>query len=101
MLVKLERIPEATKYALKSFKRPDEALALAGTLRDAAAHDDALKIAEAGLGLAGDEDDEMDGSAIPLAHWLRVFDNVDCCVTPVLRLDETLAHPLFGECATV
>ena len=37
----------------------------------------------------------------PLAHWLRVFDNVDCCVTPVLRLDETLAHPLFGECATV
>jgi len=73
MLVKLERIPEATKYALKSFKRPDEALALAGTLRDAAAHDDALKIAEAGLGLAGDEDDEMDGSAIPLAHWLRDY----------------------------
>ena len=73
MLVKLERIPEATKYALKSFKRPDETLALAGTLRDAAAHDDALKIAEAGLGLAGDEDDDMDGSAIPLAHWLRDY----------------------------
>lgn len=36
MLVKLERIPEATKYALKSFKRPDEALApgaLAARLR--------------------------------------------------------------------
>jgi hypothetical protein len=73
MLVKLKRIPEATKYALKSFKKPDEALALAKALRDAAAHDDALKIAEAGLELADDADDEMDGSVIPLAHWLRDY----------------------------
>ena len=30
-----------------------------------------------------------------LSHWSGVFDAVDCCVTPVLRLDETRAHPLF------
>jgi len=73
MLVKLERIPEAIAYARKSFKKPDEALALATALRRTAAHDDALKIAEAGLGLAGDEDDETGGSVIPLAHWLRDY----------------------------
>lgn len=44
MLVKLERTPEAITYALKSFKRPDKALVLAKALREAAAHDDALKI---------------------------------------------------------
>jgi alpha-methylacyl-CoA racemase len=32
--------------------------------------------------------------AEPLAHWVALFDAVDCCVTPVLRLDEALAHPL-------
>ncbi len=35
MLVKLERAPEAIEYALKSFKKPDEELALATTLREA------------------------------------------------------------------
>jgi crotonobetainyl-CoA:carnitine CoA-transferase CaiB-like acyl-CoA transferase len=30
------------------------------------------------------------------AQWLGIFDAIDCCVTPVLRLDETLAHPLFS-----
>src|SRR5262249_30598178 len=35
--------------------------------------DGGVKVAEAGVGLAGDEDDEMDGSAIPLAHWLRDY----------------------------
>jgi alpha-methylacyl-CoA racemase len=30
----------------------------------------------------------------PLAHWVALFDGVDCCVTPVLRLDEALKHPL-------
>lgn len=30
----------------------------------------------------------------PLSHWVALFDGVDCCVTPVLRLDEALAHPL-------
>ncbi|KAA3653350.1 MAG: CoA transferase [Proteobacteria bacterium] len=28
-----------------------------------------------------------------LAHWTAVFDAVDCCVTPVLRLHESLQHP--------
>lgn len=31
----------------------------------------------------------------PLAHWADLFAADDCCVTPVLRLDETLAHPRF------
>jgi alpha-methylacyl-CoA racemase len=30
------------------------------------------------------------------AQWLDLLDPVDCCVTPVLRLDEALAHPLFA-----
>lgn len=34
-------------------------------------------------------------AAEPLAHWVARFEAVDACVTPVLRLDETLAHPLF------
>jgi crotonobetainyl-CoA:carnitine CoA-transferase CaiB-like acyl-CoA transferase len=33
----------------------------------------------------------------PLAHWAQLFETVDACVTPVLRLDETLAHPVFQE----
>jgi alpha-methylacyl-CoA racemase len=28
----------------------------------------------------------------PLAHWTRMFAKVDCCVTPVLRLEESLNH---------
>ena len=32
----------------------------------------------------------------PLAHWVAHFEGVDCCVTPVLRLDEALAHPLHA-----
>jgi crotonobetainyl-CoA:carnitine CoA-transferase CaiB-like acyl-CoA transferase len=31
----------------------------------------------------------------PLAHWAALFADVPACVTPVLRLDETLAHPHF------
>jgi len=31
----------------------------------------------------------------PLAHWAAVFADGQACVTPVLRLDETLAHPHF------
>lgn len=34
--------------------------------------------------------------AQPLAHWVECFETVDCCVTPVLRLDEALAHPLMA-----
>ena len=31
----------------------------------------------------------------PLAHWQEVFAGNDCCVTPVLRLDEALKDPQF------
>ena len=30
-----------------------------------------------------------------MAHWAAVFEDGEACVTPVLRLDETLAHPHF------
>lgn len=33
----------------------------------------------------------------PLQHWIELFRNVDACVTPVLRLDEALAHPLISS----
>ena len=33
--------------------------------------------------------------AQPLAHWTEFFDQVDCCVTPVLTLAEAHHHPLF------
>jgi crotonobetainyl-CoA:carnitine CoA-transferase CaiB-like acyl-CoA transferase len=32
----------------------------------------------------------------PLAHWSALFADVDCCVSPVLRLDEALQHPMFA-----
>ncbi len=32
----------------------------------------------------------------PLAYWSALFENVDACVTPVLRLDEALTHPLIS-----
>ena len=31
----------------------------------------------------------------PLAHWATLFADAPACVTPVLRLDETLQHPHF------
>jgi crotonobetainyl-CoA:carnitine CoA-transferase CaiB-like acyl-CoA transferase len=31
----------------------------------------------------------------PLAHWVPRFEAADCCVTPVLRLDEVPQHPWF------
>ncbi len=34
-------------------------------------------------------------AAAPLQHWTTLFEPIDACVTPVLRLDETLAHPVF------
>jgi alpha-methylacyl-CoA racemase len=33
-------------------------------------------------------------AAEPLSHWQKVFSDVDCCVTPVLRMDEILQHPV-------
>lgn len=34
--------------------------------------------------------------AQPFAHWCAVFANVDCCVEPVLTLDEAARHPHFA-----
>jgi crotonobetainyl-CoA:carnitine CoA-transferase CaiB-like acyl-CoA transferase len=31
------------------------------------------------------------------AEWTARFANADCCVTPVLRMEEALQHPLFAE----
>jgi len=33
----------------------------------------------------------------PLAHWMSLFAGSDCCVTPVLRLDEVLRHPVAAQ----
>lgn len=33
----------------------------------------------------------------PLSHWENVFATVDACVTPVLTLNEAMAHPLFAS----
>jgi crotonobetainyl-CoA:carnitine CoA-transferase CaiB-like acyl-CoA transferase len=32
-----------------------------------------------------------------LAEWTEEFADTDCCVTPILRTDEAVAHPLFKE----
>lgn len=34
-------------------------------------------------------------AAQPLAHWTALFADGQACLTPVLRLEETLAHPHF------
>lgn len=34
-------------------------------------------------------------AAKPLSHWVAHFEGVDACVTPALRLEETLRHPVF------
>lgn len=31
------------------------------------------------------------------AEWTARFADADCCVTPVLRLEEAMAHPLFAQ----
>lgn len=31
----------------------------------------------------------------PLHYWTEKFATVDCCVTPILRADEAIRHPLF------
>ncbi|CCF96193.1 CoA transferase [Ralstonia solanacearum] len=31
------------------------------------------------------------------AEWIARFAGTDCCVTPVLRMEEALQHPLFAE----
>jgi alpha-methylacyl-CoA racemase len=32
-----------------------------------------------------------------LAAWTARFAGIDCCVTPILRMDEAIGHPLFRE----
>ncbi|HJV76423.1 MAG TPA: CoA transferase, partial [Noviherbaspirillum sp.] len=32
-----------------------------------------------------------------MAEWTEKFEFVDCCVTPILRADEAIAHPLFQQ----
>ena len=36
-------------------------------------------------------------AAQPLSHWAAMLEGVDCCVTPVLTLDEAQALPHFAE----
>lgn len=36
-------------------------------------------------------------AAAPLAHWVECFADIDCCVTPVLSLDEALDDVQFSE----
>jgi len=36
-------------------------------------------------------------AAQPLSHWEPLFEAADCCVTPVLRLDEVPQHPWFAS----
>ncbi|HVL77468.1 MAG TPA: CoA transferase, partial [Noviherbaspirillum sp.] len=36
-----------------------------------------------------------------LAEWTEQFAAADCCVTPILRMDEAIAHPLFQARAMI
>jgi uncharacterized Zn finger protein len=72
-LVKLSRVAEAVEFGLTAFRSPDDALALAKALQQAAAHDEALRIAEAGLSLEGKKRDDWHRPVSALAHWLRDY----------------------------
>jgi len=72
-LVKLSRVAEAVEFGLTAFRSPDDALALAGALRQAGSHDEALKIAGAGLGLEGEKRGDWHRPVSALAHWLRDY----------------------------
>lgn len=78
MLVRLGRITEAVAHGHACFTLPDEALDLARALMAARRSAEAFHVAEAGLGLAGDDADDLDdepwrpgASVLPLAQWLR------------------------------
>lgn len=84
MLVKLERAPEAMEYAMRCFKAPSEAHALAKALREAEEDARALAIGEAGLALEGNESGAQEPDPfhvssigpqglVGLAHWLRDY----------------------------
>ena len=72
-LVKLSRVAEAVEFGLTAFRSPDDALALAKALRQAGSHDEALKIAGAGLGLEGEKRGDWHRPVSALAHWLRDY----------------------------
>jgi uncharacterized Zn finger protein len=72
-LVKLSRVAEAIEFGLAAFRSPDDALALAKALQQAGAHDEALRIAEAGLRLEGKKRDDWHRPVSALAHWLRDY----------------------------
>lgn len=63
MLVRLERAKEAVEYGLKRLVTPDEALAVAGALREQGELDAAVRVGEYGLSLEGRKG--------PLASWVR------------------------------
>ncbi len=62
MLVRLGRVQEAVAYGLRHTASAEEALALAKTLREHGAVEEALRIAEHGL--------TLEGMQKPLARWL-------------------------------
>jgi uncharacterized Zn finger protein len=63
LLVKLDRVPEAVAYGLEQLRRTDHVLVLARTLLEHGATSEALRIAEHGLTLEGEQ--------LTLARWLR------------------------------
>jgi uncharacterized Zn finger protein len=71
--VKLSRVAEAVEFGLAAFRSPDDALALAKALQQAGAHEEALRIAEAGLSLEGEKRDDWHRPVSALALWLRDY----------------------------
>jgi uncharacterized Zn finger protein len=63
MLVRLDRAEEAVEYASKHLRTPEEALAVAGTLREQGDAEAALLVGERGLSL--------EGRKVRLAGWVR------------------------------
>jgi alpha-methylacyl-CoA racemase len=55
-----------------------------------------------GLGVATSASDTVQAeletlfASQTLAYWSTLFADIDCCVTPILRLDEALQHPMFA-----
>ena len=35
--------------------------------------------------------------AQPKSHWIKIFENADCCMTPVISLAESMQLPLFKD----
>lgn len=67
MLARLGRVREAARYGLAEARSPDQALAVAQAVWEQGERDDALRVAEAGLGLL----DEHGEPRRRLAIWLR------------------------------